>query len=96
VGPRLIVAGFMPCGCSGAKEGRNGNGHLWMLCLACEDNGQGRKTFYYEPAHFGAEDRLPGAVMRRDGPGGWVSVPVEARRLPLPPGAPEPKIIRNG
>ena len=86
----------MPCGCSGAKEGRTGNGHLWMLCLACEDNGQGRKTFYYEPAHFGAEDRLPGAVMRRDGPGGWVSVPVEARRLPLPPGAPEPKIIRNG
>jgi hypothetical protein len=75
-GPRLTVAGYLPCGCDEALAGAGSRGHLWILCLACEDDG--RKTFYYEPSHFGDEDKVPGAVMRRDGPGGWVSVPVTA------------------
>ena len=46
--------------------------HLGLFTLTvAEDGGRGRKTFYYEPAHFDRRDYMPGAVIRRDGPGSW-------------------------
>ena len=52
--------GWKPCLCSGAQEGAEqgrGMGHLWILCVACHE--EGRETMLYEPPHD-PEYRAPG------------------------------------
>jgi hypothetical protein len=53
--------GWKPCLCAAAREGAAlgvGMGHLWIWCIACDD--EGREAMFYEPPHDIAH-REPGA-----------------------------------
>jgi hypothetical protein len=77
--PPYVQFGWAPCGCPAAvdraESGRGAQGHLTVWCIVCEEDG-GRKTRYYEPAHTGEDVRVPGARIKREGPGNWVTVPI--------------------